>query len=60
MDARKQTHAVNTLLNCDCETENISASCLPINPSVSLTRVKTNSSVSVRLLLGPGLLLGVV
>ena len=58
--ARKQTHVVKMLLICDWETEKISANCLPINPILSLTRVIINSSLSVRPLLGPGLLLGAV
>ena len=41
---RKHTQVVTIRLTCDGETENMSARCLPIDPSRNLTRVMTNAS----------------
>ena len=55
---RKHTQVGTIRLTCDGETENMSARCLSINPSLNFTRVMTNSSSSFKTLFGPGLLCG--
>lgn len=51
---RKQTQVVKTLLTDPSDTPNISERCLLRSPSLSLTKVKMNSSIMVYNLCFPG------
>ena len=54
---RKQTQVVKTLLTVPSDTPNISERCLLKSPSLSLTKVKMNSSIMVNNLCFPGFFL---